>query len=279
MPFPNFVSMLRIFCFFLLLYSLCAPLAAQETHTYLRDGDAAYEREEFGEAEIAYRRAINEETTVKGSYNLGNTLYRQNRYEEAMESYGRAAELADTPELQAAAYYNLGNAAAEMENWGEAVAAYRNALRREPNDTATKYNYAQALERYRQQQQQEQEQQEQQENEEQENEESEENEEQQEQEQEQEQNGEENQEQDPQEGEGEQEQENESSEGEEGEPEEGEQSRDIDNENADQQPAQAVSVSRQQAEELLKIIEREEQKVQEKIRKGSANTQRSDKDW
>ena len=267
---PYFCPMLRIL---LLLLVGTIPLTAQEDpHAHLRDGDAAYLAEDYAEAELAYRRAINAAPSGQAQYNLGNTLYQNSRYDEAMQAYAAAAATLDTPTNQASAYYNLGNAAAAQENWQEAVDAYRNALRIEPNDTATKYNYAQALERLRQQQQEQQEQEQQQENEEGEGEENQEEQEQQEgenQEQEEQQSGEgegeEEQPQDPQEGEGE---------------EEGQrpQEQEIDND-AQSQPAQAVSLSRQQAEELLKIIEREEQKVQEKIRKGQATGRRSDKDW
>ena len=266
--------MLR-FCYLALSLLLSLPAVAQDdAHTHLRDGDAAYLAEDYGEAELAYRRAINAAPSGQAQYNLGNTLYQNSRYDEAMQAYAAAAATLDTPTNQAAAYYNLGNAAAAQENWQEAVDAYRNALRIEPNDTATKYNYAQALERLRQQQQEQQEQEQQQENEEGEGEENQEEQKQQEGE------NQEREEQQSGEGEGEQEQPQDPQEGEgEGE-EEGQQpqEQEIDND-AQTKPGQAVSVSRQQAEELLKIIEREEQKVQEKIRKGQATGRRSDKDW
>lgn len=265
--------------FFLFLLPLFAPLflAAQgDPHPHLRDGDLAYRANDYAEAELAYRRALNEAPSGQAQYNLGNTLYQQQRYDEAMQAYAAAGEQLGDPALEAAAYYNLGNAAAQQQNWQEAVDAYRNALRRDPNDSATKYNYAQALERLRQQEQeQEQQQQENQENQEQ-NEQEQNEQEQNQEESEQEQ----NQEQDPGESEQPQEQPGEG----EGEGEEEQQQQpqpdeqEIDND-AQQQPGQAVSVSRQQAEELLKIIEREEQKVQEKIRKGKATNRRSDKDW
>ena len=249
-------------------------LAAQDDlHTHLRDGDAAYLADDYAEAEVAYRRALNEAPSGQAQYNLGNTLYQQSRYDEAMQAYAAASELLNDPALEADAYFNLGNAAAQQENWQEAVEAYRNTLRRTPNDAAAKYNYAQALERLRQQQQEQQEQEQQQQNEEQEeNEEQQENQENQE--------GENEEQQSPNEGEGgeEEQQEQQEGEGEQESEQQQPQEQEIDND-AQSQPTQTVSVSRQQAEELLKIIEREEQKVQAKIRKGQATNRRSDKDW
>ncbi|MBK6498707.1 MAG: tetratricopeptide repeat protein [Saprospiraceae bacterium] len=43
------------------------------------------------DAETAYRKADGEKSSVKSAYNLGNSLMKQNRYDEAITKYNDAA--------------------------------------------------------------------------------------------------------------------------------------------------------------------------------------------
>ena len=72
----------------LLLLSLFSiSLSAQSSHSLLRDGDKAYENQDFRSAEEGYRKALEKQPTFKGSYNLGNSVYSQSRMEEAIKHY------------------------------------------------------------------------------------------------------------------------------------------------------------------------------------------------
>lgn len=205
---------------------------AQSAHKYLRQGDKDYKSQNYTKAEEDYRKALEKNKSAQGSYNLGNTIYQQERYDEAASKYEDAAQAATEESVKAKAYHNLGNAYFNKQEYDKSIEAYKNSLRLNPSDMETKINLALA-QHILQQQQQEQNQDQQQE-----------------------QQPEEPQTppdspqpQQPQEGEGESEQ---------------EQQRDL---------------TKEEARKLLEIIEQEEQKVQQKLRKAQAKPTKSKKDW
>lgn len=82
---------------------------------------------EVGEAEAHLRHALGEDPTIPQiSKNLGDLLYRAGRWDEAEESYERAAKLA--PSLGDDLYFKLGNLACRRgdlsvarRHWGDAI--------------------------------------------------------------------------------------------------------------------------------------------------------------
>lgn len=88
---------------------------------------------------------------VKSEYNLGNTIYKNKKYSEAIANYKKASEIAKTNAEKHKAFHNLGNAYMQDKNYQSAVDAYKNALKANPNDEKTRYNLALAkkmLEKY-----------------------------------------------------------------------------------------------------------------------------------
>ncbi len=131
-------------------------LMAQSDHGFLRSGDKSYQDEDFTGAEENYRKAIEKNSTsLKGNFNLGNSIYRQERFEEAVKHYEAAARNATSNVARSNAYHNLGNAFLQNQKLEEAVTAYKNALRNNPKDMDTKYNlsFAQKMLKAQQQQQ------------------------------------------------------------------------------------------------------------------------------
>ena len=244
---------------FLITIVSVTPLSAQTQHKFLKKADSAYERGTYSTAEENYRKANEKSQNTNATYNLGNAIFKQDRLEEAVEKYQSAAEMTNDPQLKSNAFHNLGNAHYGLQQFDKSVEAYKNALRVNSKDLETKKNLAMAQRQLRIQQQQQQ-QQENKENEDQENKEDQEQQKQQEQQQEQQENEEEKKDE-------EQEQEQQQDQEQEGKEEE---------EKEQQQPQ---DLSKQEAEKLLQIIEQEEQKVQEKLRRKQSQPNKSDKDW
>ncbi len=242
---------------FLITIVSVTPLSAQTQHKFLKKADSAYERGTYSTAEENYRKANEKSQNTNATYNLGNAIFKQDRLEEAVEKYQSAAEMTNDPQLKSNAFHNLGNAHYGLQQFDKSVEAYKNALRVNSKDLETKKNLAMAQRQLRIQQQQ---QQENKENEDQENKEDQEQQKQQEQQQEQQENEEEKKDE-------EQEQEQQQDQEQEGKEEE---------EKEQQQPQ---DLSKQEAEKLLQIIEQEEQKVQEKLRRKQSQPNKSDKDW
>ena len=112
---------------------------AQSAHKQLRNGDRYYDQGQYDAAEEAYRKAIEKKAEAQGSYNLGNSLYQQERLEEATAQYESATKSAD-PEVKSKAYFNLGNAHFGQQAYDKAVDSYKNALKYNPDDEEAKEN-------------------------------------------------------------------------------------------------------------------------------------------
>ncbi len=113
---------------------------------YTREGNKAYEDDSFVDAEVAYKKALEAEAAdFKARFNLGNSLYKQERFDDAIKQYQQAAGLGEDKMAQALAYHNLGNAFLQKKELKKSIAAYKNALRRNPMDADTRFNLAYAL--------------------------------------------------------------------------------------------------------------------------------------
>ena len=131
----------------LLMIALAAPVAmAQGERGSVRKGNRAFGREKYQAAEIDYKKALLADSLSNAAgYNLGNTYYRLENYQEADKAYGAIADsLAKDPRYAARLYHNMGNSLLAQQNWQGAIEAYKNALRRNPSDKETKSNLAYA---------------------------------------------------------------------------------------------------------------------------------------
>lgn len=228
----------------LLLIFACFGLTsfAQSGHQYRMEADQKYRENDFQKAEESYRKSLIEESSVNGTFNLGNSIYQQQRYEEAIKQYLDAANSAQNNQLKSHAYHNLGNAYFNNQDFKNSIDAYKNALRLDPQDIDTKQNLALAQRKLIQQQQQQQQSQPQNEN------------------QENEQEKQEQQQQEQQQQQGEQD---------DGQQQQQEQEKEM----------EQKDLTKEEAEKLLQIIEQEEQKVQEKMRGEKKKKTKSAKDW
>ena len=112
----------------------------------------------YQDAEISYRKGMAiTKNFSKANYNLANTLYRQEKYEDAGNAFKNIAEQKENDKsLRAKAYHNYGNSLLKQEKYKESIDAYKNALKLSPNDKETKYNLEYARKKLIQKQQQQQ---------------------------------------------------------------------------------------------------------------------------
>lgn len=78
----------------------------------------------------------------KAEYNLGNTIYKNKKYSEAITNYKNASQLAKTNSEKHKAFHNLGNAYMQDKNYKSAVESYKKALKANSKDEKTRYNLA-----------------------------------------------------------------------------------------------------------------------------------------
>ena len=238
--------------FVLMLSFISQWTFSQTTHKLLRKGNKAYKEDNFAKAAEDYYKALAKDpSNIKGKFNLGNATYKNEGYDEAVQHFSSAAEFAKDQQTKADAYYNLGNSlfkkaqAEEGKGLEKSVEAYKSSLRLNPTDLDTKKNLALTQRLIQMQQQEEQQQQQQEDQEEQEEQEQEEQEEQQEEQQDEQQQQDQQQEQD-------------------------------EEKKSQEQPK---DLNKEEALELLKIMDDEEKKVQEKMRKAKGNGKKPIKDW
>ena len=118
-------------------------LLTQKADNYIFDGNQAFDISNNVEAEKNYRRA-----TATGQkkdiaqYNMGTTLQQDNYIEEALLVYADAIEITKGRPNTHRNFHNIGNALMQLKDYKRAVEAYKNALRNNPNDDETRYNYA-----------------------------------------------------------------------------------------------------------------------------------------
>lgn len=130
----------------LLLYSfllISIALSAQEKDKDLPKGNDSFADKKYADAEADYR--ISESKNPKkaiASYNLGTAIYKQKQSEEAKYHFAKAIQNAKTKEEKHKAFHNLGNTLMNSKDYANAVEAYKNALRNNPADEETRYNYA-----------------------------------------------------------------------------------------------------------------------------------------
>lgn len=95
----------------------------------------------FAKAESKLRTAISlTPESVPAKYNAGNNYYKNKKWLESTDALVKATAVAQTKKEKHKAFHNLGNALYQQEQWDGAVEAYKNALRADPTDEETRYN-------------------------------------------------------------------------------------------------------------------------------------------
>jgi len=145
----------RILSIIVLILVTAVPLAGQKEKKYTRQGNRDYSDNNFSDSEILYRRAIDVDPSFnKAVFNLGDALYKQEKYEEAVNSFEDLSQKEPDKEKLAGSYYNLGNSLLKAGKIEESIEAYKNALRNNPGNMEAKYNLAYAQDLLREQQEQ-----------------------------------------------------------------------------------------------------------------------------
>ena len=226
----------------LILLGISSLLFAQKEAPDIRHGNRDYNKDNFAEAEVDYRRGLEKNNqSYEAHYNLGDALFRQNKYPEAAEEFMKAAQVIDPKkdkQKAAKTYHNLGNSLFAQQQYDKAITAYQQSLRANPKDNDTRYNMVKAMQMLQQQQQQQQQQQNQQ-----------------------------NQDQQQQQQDQQQQQ------------QEQEQNQDQQQQEQQQQQQDEQQMDQETAEQILQALEQDEQDTQEKLQRQQGSKRRVEKDW
>ena len=123
--------------------------AAQEAvvNNHIYDGNQLAKESVFDTAEMSYRKALSKAPEKpEALYNLGNTHYKEENFEEAKQRYFQTQKFSENKSSKHHAFHNMGNVFMQQKDYAKAVESYKNGLRNNPEDEQTRYNYALAKE-------------------------------------------------------------------------------------------------------------------------------------
>jgi len=107
------------------------------------NGNKESVKKNYIEAEVEYRKAISKDkATSKAAHNLGNILFENENYDEAIQEYFKTQKNSELNLEKHSAFHNLGNSYMKKKDYAQAIEAYKNALRNNSEDDETRYNYA-----------------------------------------------------------------------------------------------------------------------------------------
>ncbi len=199
-------------------------------------------------AETEYRKALNKRPNdLQWNFNLADAVYKQKRFDEAAGKFADLAEKMTTPEEKARALHNMGNSELMNNKIDESIETYKKALRQNPTDLDTKYNlaYAQLLKKKQEEEQKKQDQ---------------------------------NKDQDKQD----QNKDNQDQNKDQQDKQNQDQNKDQQNQDQDQQQQQQNKISKENAEQLLQVLQNDEKKIQDKVKKiqaAQAKKTKTEKEW
>jgi len=225
------------------LISILPLLAnAQSEKKFIRQGNREYQKNRYSDSEISYRRAIDKNKSAPDAvFNVGDALYKQKKFEDAGKQFIENNNMNEKKEKKAAALFNLGNANLMARKLEESIDAYKKSLLLNSSNMEAKYNLAYAQDLLKQEQQQQQNKEKQDQNKDQ----------------------------------------NKNQEDKKNQKQDNNQQQNNNQEQKKQNQQQQQSISKEDAERLLKALANDEEKVQEKVKlaKAAKSKERTLKNW
>lgn len=121
----------------LIFLGLVTVKAQESLNTLIFRGNRSFDKQKYGEATSTFSEAVKKNEKDFGAhYNLGNSLYKIKKYDEAIAEYQKAQKNTSNKDEKAASYYNEGNAHLQNGDGEKAVNAYKNALKFDPDNEA-----------------------------------------------------------------------------------------------------------------------------------------------
>ena len=94
---------------------------------------------------MKYRKSLEKDQDYfSASFNLADAVYKQERYQESSSFFEALKNNTKNNKELAIVNHNLGNSLFKENKLDQAIEAYKNSLRQNPNDEETRYNLAYA---------------------------------------------------------------------------------------------------------------------------------------
>ena len=146
---PVGISLLAVFA--ILLGS--SESRAESLASKVREGNRLFAKGKYAEAETAYMDAqVKNPGKPEVLYNLGNSLIKQKKYGQGVQSLRQSANKGDKV-IRKNSWYNTGNAWFEAGRFKDSAEAFVQSLKLDPSDKDAKHNLELALLKLKEQQQ------------------------------------------------------------------------------------------------------------------------------
>ena len=130
-----------------------SELRAESLASKVREGNRLFAKGKFAEAETAYMDAqVKNPGKPEVLYNLGNSLIKQKKYSQGVQSLRQSANKGDKV-IRENSWYNTGNALFEAGRFKDSAEAFVQSLKLDPSDKDAKHNLELALLKLKEQQQ------------------------------------------------------------------------------------------------------------------------------
>lgn len=132
---------------FILLVVCCGTIgSAQSWRNSLQEARKMYQEKAYSEAFQKYQEAQKlAPKDIDLSNEIAQSAYRAGELQRAEEAYQKSAEKSSEKKQKAISQYNLGNSFYKQEKLDQAIEAYKNALRNNPTDEAARRNLVKAM--------------------------------------------------------------------------------------------------------------------------------------
>jgi Ca-activated chloride channel homolog len=154
--------MKKLFFLLMLFIANGVLLKAQTPNALIQQGNKDYDEKKYSQAQKTYQQATTKDKNgnlPQSVFNLGDAYYQQNKFDSAQQQFQTIINSQKDPSIKSQAYHNLGNTLLKQKKYEESIDAYKNSLKMNPSDKATKYNLAYAMDMLQQKKKQQQQQQ------------------------------------------------------------------------------------------------------------------------
>mgnify|MGYP003607107709 CR=1 FL=1 len=128
-----------IFLFFL---GSTMILAQESYNRLLFEGNKNFSKKEFENSSTKFKEAAKlKKDDFAAHYNLANSYYKRNMFEEAKSEYELAQKFAKNKSDKMAALYNLGNSYMKINKPEKAAEFYKQSLKQDPYNEKIRKNY------------------------------------------------------------------------------------------------------------------------------------------
>lgn len=134
--------------FFLIgvLSFFCAALLAQKNDAAIHRGNELYKQKNYEGSLQEYKKALTTDPkNPTATYNNGNAQFRNNKPDEAMQSYDNTIENAKDKAVRQKAFYNKGVVLSKQQKLQESIDAWKESLKLDATDNEARENLEKAL--------------------------------------------------------------------------------------------------------------------------------------